>query len=342
MSKAGWLKILEVDNQVHPTVKPTVAKSSPDEDSPAQAELRRELKRSGLKVCYQSRREGNSELYVMDADGSNIVNITKTPTVDEVYPHVSGDGRRICFTVVRMEELPGGRSVPCFDVYWMNLDGSSRTLVARDATDPCWDPEGRRVLFVKRLSREKTEDYQNFGLFAYDIYTGEVEGLTGGRLYHAYVPCWSPAGGWIVATVHEYAEFEHAIIALNLRTGKIYSLGKCGINGCRPDLSWDGKLICWNPNDIQVCVAPFNPFCTERLPIKVVAQAPPPSGSVYFGDWSPDGRYIAYSMNPDVTVRTPGKRALWDIFVTRAEGETYVQLTFDHANNKHPEFFRPS
>lgn len=342
MYQAGWLEILEVGNQVHPTVEPTAVKNSPEEDDSAQLELRKELKRSRFKVCYQSRREGNSDLYVMDADGSNVVNITKTPNVDEIYPHVSGDGRRVCFTVLHTERLSNGRVIPRFDVYWMNMDGSSRTLVARDATDPCWDPEGRRILYVKRLSREKTMDYQNFGLFVYDMYTGEVEELTGGSLYHAYVPCWSPADSWIVATVHEYAEFKHAIIAYDLRTGRIYSLEKCGINGCRPDLSWDGRLICWNPNDIQICVAPFDPLCRRKLPIRVAAQAPPPRGSVYFGDWSPDGRYIAYSMNPDVTVSRPKTGKLWDIFVTKTEGGPYVQLTFDHANNKHPEFFRPA
>ena len=339
-------------------IKPTIAAGSIADDSPVQAELRAELKRSGLKICYQSRRDGNSELYVMDADGSNPVNITNTPDVDEVYPHVSADGRRVCFTTVSAQE-----DTVRFDVYWMNIDGSGRPLVASDATDPCWDASGERIAFVKRISREKTIDYQNTGLFIYNIHTGETKEITGGKLYHAYVPCWSPASDWILATVHEHAEFGHAIIAIDLKNReKIYSLDESGVNGCRPDFSWDGQMFCWNPDDYHICVAPFDPPFEKRIPMRTVAKAhdggfdtpwsryashstqaaTQPKGSVYFGDWSPDGKYIAYAMNPDVKFEDAKTRALWDIFVTRASGGPYVQVTFDHANNKQPEFFSPS
>jgi Tol biopolymer transport system component len=221
----------------------------------------------------------------------------------------------------------------------MNLNESKRSLVATNATDPCWDPTGNRIAFVKRLSLEKTKDFHNTGLFVYNIHTHKTEELTNGKLYHAYVPCWSPAGDWIVATVHEYAEFDHAIIAIDLHNRQIHSLTKSGINGCRPDLSWNGKRICWNPNDIQIGVTQFSPQSSYKLPLRTVAKAPPPNGSVYFGDWSPDGKYIAYAMNPNFTTSNLRRGAPWDIFVTRAKGGPYVQLTFDHANNKHPEFF---
>jgi len=330
---------LDADNQIYSNIEPTTATSSPAEDSPAQIKIRAELKRSGLKICFQSRRDGNSELYVMDADGSNAVNITKTASVDEIYPHISRDDRCVCFTVVHIEKLSNGCTVPRFDVYWMNLNGSRRTLVATDATDPCWDPTGDLIAFVKRLGLKKTKDYHNTGLFVYNIHTHKTEELTDGELYHTYVPCWSPAGDWIVATVHKHAEFDHAIIAIDLHNKQIHSLKKSGIDGCRPDLSWDGKRICWNPNDIQIGETRFSPQSSHKLPLRAIAKAPPPQGSVYFGDWSPDGRYIAYATNPNFRISDPRTGAPWDIFVTRAKGGPYLQLTFDRANNKHPEFF---
>lgn len=330
---------LTEDNPIPRDVEPTIAIDSPSHDSPLQAKLRAELKRSGLKVCYQSRKSGNSDLYIMDANGSNQVNITNTPGLDEVYPHVSRDGKRVCFTVVRSEQLSDTQTVPRFDVYWMNTFGGDRTLVARDATDPCWDPTGNLVAFVKRLNPDQTRDYHNTGLFAHDIRTDKVEELTGGKLYHAYVPCWSPTGDWIVATVHKYRELDHAIIALQLSTKKMYVLKKSGIHGCRADLSCDGAHICWNANDIQIGVAKFDPQSVGKLPVHTIAQAPPPRGSVYYADWSSDGKYVAYSMNSDFKVTDPKTGGLWDIFVVRAEGGPSVQLTFDHANNKQPEFF---
>jgi Tol biopolymer transport system component len=241
---------LAEDNPIPSDIKPTVAIESLSQDSPVQAKLRAELKSSGLKVCYQSRRNGGSDLYVMDANGSNSVNITRTPAIDEVYPHVSRDGRRVCFTIVRSEQLSDTKTVPRFDVYWMNMNGSDRTLVAEDATDPCWDPTGSLVAFVKRLSPQQPRNYHNTGLFAHDIHTNKAKELTGGKLYHAYVPCWSPMGNWIVVTVHKYAELEHALIAFELSTRKMHVLKQSGIDGCRPDLSWDGECICWNANNV--------------------------------------------------------------------------------------------
>src|SRR5436853_6638646 len=60
-------------------------------------ELLAELKTYKHKLIYESNRDGNWELYVMNADGSNPVNITRTPEVDEVFARVSPDGTHICF-----------------------------------------------------------------------------------------------------------------------------------------------------------------------------------------------------------------------------------------------------
>jgi len=49
------------------------------------------LKEIGFKVVYETYRKTNGkenwELYLINADGSNPVNLTNTPDVDEMYPH---------------------------------------------------------------------------------------------------------------------------------------------------------------------------------------------------------------------------------------------------------------
>jgi Tol biopolymer transport system component len=331
---------LDVDNQIQRDVKPTVSARSALNDTPAQARLREELADSGLSICFQSRRDGNSGLYTVNADGSKAANITRTSNIDEIYPHVSKDGKRVCFTTVRVEGLRNGLEVPRFDIYWMSLDRRTSTLVSTDAIDPCWNPKGDRIAFVRRLNPKKTKDYHNYGLFVYDLKTMNIEEIMDRRLlYHAYVPCWSPAGDLMVATIHHHEEFHHAIIVIDLRNKRFCSLESSGINGCRPDLSWNGKFICWNPNDIQIGIAEFRPETNRKLETRAVARAPAPHGSVYFADWSPDGKYIAYSMTPNSLTCNSKTGGLWDVFVTRTKGGPYVQITFDHANNKHPEFF---
>jgi len=48
-----------------------------------------ELKASKFKIIHETYRDGNSELAIISADGSDPVNITQTPAVHELFPHAS-------------------------------------------------------------------------------------------------------------------------------------------------------------------------------------------------------------------------------------------------------------
>jgi TolB protein len=37
----------------------------------------------GTKIAFQSNRDGNWEIYVMDADGTNAANLTRNPSDDQ-------------------------------------------------------------------------------------------------------------------------------------------------------------------------------------------------------------------------------------------------------------------
>jgi TolB protein len=47
--------------------------------------------------ALSSNRDGDQEIYVMNADGSALVQLTHNP-IDDVNPFWSPDGRCICFT----------------------------------------------------------------------------------------------------------------------------------------------------------------------------------------------------------------------------------------------------
>src|SRR5262249_4918367 len=68
-----------------------------DTGAPETKELLTELKSYPHKLVYETNRDGNWELYVCDADGSNAKNLTNTKDVDELYPKPSPDGTKICF-----------------------------------------------------------------------------------------------------------------------------------------------------------------------------------------------------------------------------------------------------
>ena len=75
----------------------------------------------GRKLAFVSRRDGNSEIYVINADGSEQENLTQHPARDS-HPSWSRDGRKLAFVSRR-----DGNS----EIYVMNADGSGLRNVTR-------------------------------------------------------------------------------------------------------------------------------------------------------------------------------------------------------------------
>src|SRR5438552_490996 len=115
-----------------------------DKSSEPSPDLLSELKTYPHKLVYETNRDGNFELYVCNADGSQPVNVTRTPDIDEVYPKPSPDGTRICFVA---DEGKGDAKVR--NIYYMNADGSGRTKVADNAREPCWNGDSSKIAYLK-------------------------------------------------------------------------------------------------------------------------------------------------------------------------------------------------
>src|SRR6187551_1086099 len=54
----------------------------------------------GSKIAFVSERDGNADVYVMDADGSHRTRLTNHPA-SEGYPNFSPDGSRVVFDTDR-------------------------------------------------------------------------------------------------------------------------------------------------------------------------------------------------------------------------------------------------
>jgi TolB protein len=105
--------------------------------SQAQTPLKERLKESPFKIAYECYVNGNWEIFVMNADGSEPRNLTQTPKEHEHYPQVSPDGAKICFSVDAGEGRDAVRSL-----YVMDIDGGNRKLLADHAREPFWRPDG--------------------------------------------------------------------------------------------------------------------------------------------------------------------------------------------------------
>ena len=92
-----------------------LAASAADPPAPASGaggpSLQSRLKALSFKLAYECYVDGNWEIFVSNADGSQPHNLTQTPKVHEHYPQVSPDGTRICFSVDEGEGREAVRSL---------------------------------------------------------------------------------------------------------------------------------------------------------------------------------------------------------------------------------------
>ena len=94
----------------------------------------------GKKIAFASRRDGNSEifygnseLYVMNADGSNQTRLTDNPSFD-MAPFWSPDGKKIAFYSLRNDVPPEKDWWYEWnaEIYVMNADGSEQKNITNN------------------------------------------------------------------------------------------------------------------------------------------------------------------------------------------------------------------
>jgi TolB protein len=100
----------------------------------------------GSKVAMILDKDGWVDLYVADADGSNLKRLTKSPE-DESSPCWSPDGKWICFAT----KIAGRRLLAR-----VPADGGElqviQTFGAPNPTEPDWSPDGKWIAFTSQTS----------------------------------------------------------------------------------------------------------------------------------------------------------------------------------------------
>jgi len=324
-----------------------------------QKKLMAELRDCPFRIVFESHRDGNWDLYLMNADGSGLRNLTRTPDVQEMYPHASPDGTRLLFVA---EQTKGGKRT--HESYLMNLDGTGRRQIAKNARQPFWGPKGKRIGYVKAEKGSFSEaGRHNRGLYYLDLATGEQTRHPRNDVFNLLNPCWSSDGRWICATILGGMGFRDSIVVFEAHGTKVFELVRShkpakNVYQCRPDLSPDGRHVGWGKDDVD------NHFGTGRRTMWVEVgdidlTAPKVTLTnrrnvvtvkypleTYHIEWSPDSRFIAYSQGERGKGRMGGSRPVigrkapgWDLWVVKpSEPEVAVQLTFDGQSNKEPDW----
>jgi RHS repeat-associated protein len=139
---------------------------------------------SSNRIAFVSTRDGTSQLYSMNTDGSELSRLTNDAANDET-PVWSPNNSRIVFQSDRDNVFSGSS-----DIYVMNWDGSGQVRLTSDAHDdsmPVWSPDGTKVAFQ---SARNGVNYQIYVMNA----DGSGQVNISNSTSNDAEPSWSPDG----------------------------------------------------------------------------------------------------------------------------------------------------
>ena len=266
------------------------------------------------RIAFVSSRGGdlyttNLDIYVMNADGSGIVQLTENSKRND-DPSWDPDGRRIAFN----SDRDGDR-----EIYVMNADGSGVVQLtensARDAY-PSWSPDGKRIAFAS----DRDGDLE---VYVMNADGGGVVQLTENSAADA-LPRWSPDGRRIAFISDRDGDFE--IYVMNADGGGFVQLTENSARDTYPSWTPDGHRIAYHSDrdgEDEVYVINADGSGIVQLTENSAADA--------FPSWSPDGRLIAF-----LSLRGGGYSG--DIYVMNADGSGVMQLTDNAADDTKPSW----
>ncbi|MFN8475276.1 MAG: DUF333 domain-containing protein [Anaerolineae bacterium] len=190
----------------------------------------------GAKMAYTSFGLTNSDVSVMNADGSGQTNLTHEASSSSAgFPSWSPDGRRIAFTSRR-----DGNN----EIYVMQADGSNPTRLTNNPADDfaaAWSPDGSRIVFAS--DRDRTA-----GVYSLYIMNADGSGVT--RLTNAptndYAPAWSPDGARIA--FHAFNNGPADVYVINTDGTELRNLTQNPAQDWFPAWSPDGTHIAFQTN----------------------------------------------------------------------------------------------
>ncbi len=231
------------------------------------------------KIAFDSNRDGNNEIYVMNANGSGQTRLTSNGS-DDSQAAWSPDGSKIAF----MSNRSGS-----YEVWVMNSDGSGPLQLTSSGSSvsgqPAWSPDGSKIVFTSNRSG------------AYDLYVMNATGGSATRLTTASgddaEPVWSPDGTKIVFTSTRDGNSE--IYVMNADGSGQTRLTNNGALDRAPVWSRYGTQIAF-VSDRSGTAQVYVMDASGANATAVTSEA----AGVSFVDWSPDGNQLLFTLGNDI------------------------------------------
>ena len=251
----------------------------------------------GTQLVFQSTRDGETDIYVMGADGSNPTRLT-----EEGYngsPSWSPDGTKIAFSSGNDDGIA---------IFVMGSDGSAPTRLTYRGNNgsPSWSPDGARIAFAATPTPSANLEIFVMGSDGSNLTRLTEEGWNDS-------PVWSPDGSKI-AFVSNRGTGE-------VDTFDIYVMGSDGSSPTRLTDTGDNRSPSWSPDGTRIA---FQSTRDGETDIYVMgsdgsdATRLTDTGDNRSPSWSPDGTRIAFLSTHDGN---------WDIYVAvLEEGSAVVDI----------------
>ena len=257
------------------------------------------------RIVFASNRDGDWDIYSMDVNGDNLLQLTNHPATDE-DPACSPDGRKIAFR----SERDGTR-----DLYVMHRHGDNVIRLTSDNSRdsrPSWSPDGTKIAFSS--SRWVV---RNSEIYVMDA-DGENEINLTNHKWNDVRPSWSPDGSKIAFVSFRNGGMNdplHIFVMNADGTGRRNLTEDTGLtDSFSPTWSPDGSKIAfssrihWMTGDIYVMTADGEKL--ERLTDK--------EGNNRQPAYVRNGRRIAFESNRDGDYK---------IYLMDTTGRNVVKLT---------------
>lgn len=178
----------------------------------------------GRQIAFTSERDGNPEVYIMNADGSDQRNLSNNPHGYDAGAQWSPDGKSIAYfsgeqKPVSEGYIPSGQPYRYWnaDLYILDLDSGHRrqiTMTDHDDIYPAWSSDGKRIAFTS------SRDGNN------EIYIINVDGSGERRITNSIsqdnAAAWLPGDSQISFNRSETVEGQDraSILTFDLREGR--------------------------------------------------------------------------------------------------------------------------